>query len=255
MGICELLLAKNESDRIKPCLESLKWVDQIVVVIDASTSDDTANICEQYGAEVILQPWLGYAAQLRVGLDYVKQDWILRIDADERVTIPLQDEIIDLLSHPSVYSGFDISSCNLLWGKKMRAYYPDRHLRLFLNKAGTFPDKAIHEHWVPFDETAKISHLKGDLLHDSYRSLSHYVQKNIKYAELSAFELVKKSPNHSMWMAIGDGILTFIKYYILKAGFLDGMRGLTYCMIHAYYMYLRHAIAYEICQKNNAEKK
>ncbi len=249
MGISALLIAKNEADRIIPCLESLKWVDQIIVMVDDSTTDDTAEICGKYGAEVIMQSWLGFAAQLRVGLEYAKQDWILRIDADERVSEPLRDEIEQLLKSQPDCIGYEINSCNFFWGRKMRAYYPDRHLRLFRIDTGTFPDKFVHECWVPFDKTAAISHLKGDLLHESYRNLVHYVQKNIQYAEYSAQELVKKSSRHSIMTAIVDSMLVFIKYYILKAGFLDGAAGFTYCLVHSYYMYLRHAIAYEMVNK------
>ncbi|MEI6521262.1 MAG: glycosyltransferase family 2 protein [bacterium] len=250
MGICALLLAKNEADRIIPCLESLKWVDQVVVVVDAATTDETVQICKSFGAEVVIHHWLGFAAQLRFGLEYVKQDWVLRIDADEQVSTPLRDKILHLLANKTSYVGYEINTCNLFWGRKLRAFYPDSHLRLFRTDAGHFPDKAVHEAWVPLDPKARLGHLNGDLIHNSYRSLAHCVEKWTSYAQLSAKDLAKKGPTRSIGIAIGDSLLDFIKYYILKGGFLDGAAGLTYSLVHAYYMYLRHASAYEIYKKS-----
>jgi (heptosyl)LPS beta-1,4-glucosyltransferase len=250
MGVCALFLAKNEADRIIPCLESLRWADQIVVVVDAGTTDNTVEICRQYGAEVVIQSWLGFAPQVRVGMQHVKQEWVLWLAADERVTPKLRDEITSLLQTTPPHVGYDVSTCNLFWGRKLRAFYPDRHLRLFRTEAGHFPDKSVHEGWEPLDKNASIGCINGDLLHDSYRSLAHCVEKWTQYAQLSAKDLVKKGPTRSIWPAIGDSILDFIKYYILKGGFLDGAAGLTYSLVHSYYMYLRHAAAYEIYKKS-----
>jgi (heptosyl)LPS beta-1,4-glucosyltransferase len=250
MGICALLLAKNEADRIIPCLESLNWVDQIVVVVDTATTDETIEICKRYRADVVEQSWLGFAPQVRVGMQHVKQDWVLWLAADERVSPKLRDEVTQLLSRQPIHVGYEINTCNLFWGRKMRAFYPDRHLRLFRTDAGHFPDKSVHEAWAPLDHNASLSHINGDLIHDSYRSLGHCVEKWTTYAQLSAKDLAKKGPTRSICIAIGDSMLDFIKYYILKGGFLDGAAGLTYSLVHAYYMYLRHATAYEIYKKS-----
>jgi (heptosyl)LPS beta-1,4-glucosyltransferase len=131
----------------------------------------------------------------------------------------------------------------------MRAWYPDTHLRLFRRDAGHFPDKAVHETWAPFDPATSTGRLRGDLIHDSYRDVSHCVRKWMHYAELGAQDTVRQGPVRSLWPAVGHATLDFFKYHIVKGGFLDGSHGLVYNAIHAFYFFYRYALAYELTKR------
>lgn len=245
MGISAFILAKNEADCILLCLDSLKWVEQIVVIVDEATTDGTAEICRQAGAEVIVQPWLGFSAQAQLGLDLAQHDWVLRVDADETVSPALRDELLKLVDTQTSYDAFKIPSRNFFWGRELRCLYPNRKVRLFRRGAGYFSAKAVHEEWIPHVATASIGRLKGDFYHDGYRNLPEFVNTMTRYAELAADDILERGPVRSIWPAIGDFLWDFFKYHIIKRGFLDGAAGLTYNLGHAYYMYLRYAIAYE----------
>jgi (heptosyl)LPS beta-1,4-glucosyltransferase len=255
VGITALMIARDEADRIPISLESLAWVDEVIVVVDAATVDNTAALCRQAGAQVIIQPWKGYAQQLQAGLDHASQQWILLIDADERVTPKLRTEIERVTTITSPCVAYEIPSYNLFLGRQLRSWYPDRHLRLVQRNKGYFPDKSVHVFWAPFEAGACIGRLNGDFTHDSYRDLRHCVTKWTAYAELGARDIVQQKPVRNMWGGIGEALWDFFKYQILKRGFLDGPHSLTYNWIHAFiYTFLKYAYAYEMTLVAEREK-
>lgn len=240
-----ILLARDEADRIGPCLDSAAWADEVVVVVDAATTDDTADICRAAGAKVTVQAWQGFSAQWQTALDAATCDWIFMMASDERMTPELASAIRAAVP-TSDCTGYEVPIGNLFWGRVLRCRYPDFHLRLFRRGAGHISKREVHEGWEPDDPAAKIGRLHGDLIHDSYRDLSHYMQKMLAYAELGARQIVKTRKIRSIRPAILNSLVNFLKYQVLKGGFRDGAAGLVYNVAHSIYVFHKYAKAYEL---------
>ena len=257
MGVSVILLARDEADRIPACLESVQWADEIVVVVDAATKDDTAAICRAAGARVIEQPWQGFSKQWQTALDAATQEWVLMIAADERVNPALRDSIQAVVNQGTPYTVFEVQLYNLFWGRLLTCRY-DYHLRLFRAGAGYICDKEVHEGWLPHDPQAPKSRLKGYLIHDSFRDFTHLMTKLGSYAELNAREITKHRRVTSIAPAIIHACGTFLKYHFVKGGFRDGVAGLVYNLAHAVYTFHKYAKAYElttVARKREADKK
>jgi glycosyltransferase involved in cell wall biosynthesis len=250
-----ILLARDEADRIGPCLESAAWADEVVVVVDAATTDDTADICRRAGAKVTEQAWQGFSAQWQTALDAATCDWIFMMAADERITPELAGSIRAAVGNAGDYTGFEAPIGNLFWGRILRCRYPDYHLRLFRRGAGHISKREVHEGWEPDDPAAKIGRLTGDLIHDSYRDLSHYMQKMLAYAELGARQIVKTRKIRSIRPAILNALVNFLKYQVLKGGFRDGAAGFVYNMAHTIYVFHKYAKAYELTMAAERDAK
>jgi len=246
MGISAVIIAKDEADRIRPCLNSVDWAEEILVVLDDTTTDATEQICHAAGAKVLRHPWLGYSRQRQLALESAGQEWVLMIDADERVTPELRAEIQTLLASPSPCEAYSINRRTLLWGREIRCRYPDTQLRLFRRTAGYYPDCAVHEGWVGKCPQAPHGRLNSDLLHDSYRSFLHLVKKFDEYAELAAGDLARSGRDINLRLAVWRACFTFCKYHLFKGGIRDGAPGLAYNLAHAYYVFLKYARAYEL---------
>ena len=254
MGVSVIIIAANEADRIGPCLESVSWVDEIVVVVDAASTDGTAELCRQAGARVVSQPWLGFGRQRQVALDAATQEWVLVVDADERVTPQLRAVIQTTLAAPPAFAAYKVPRALVFWGRNLRCRYPDYNIRFFRRDAGFYASLLVHESWDPHDRALPIGILPGDILHDSERNLTYLVTKLSQYAELGAHELLKRKRVTSLLPAFAESSLNFLKYHILRGGFLDGIPGLVYNLAHSYYFFHKYARAYEIYKEQSREK-
>jgi len=254
MGVSVIMIAANEADRIGSCLESIAWADEIVVVVDAASTDHTAEICRQAGARVIIQPWLGFGRQRQVSLDAATQEWVLVIDADERVTPELRNTIRTLLALTPEFAAYKVPRALVFWGRKLRCRYPDYNIRFYRRDAGFYASLLVHESWDPHDRRLPIGVLQGDILHESERNVTSLVSKLSQYAELGAFEVLKRKRVTSLLPALVESSLNFIKYQLLRGGFLDGVPGLVYNLAHSYYFFHKYARAYEIYREQLQEK-
>jgi glycosyltransferase involved in cell wall biosynthesis len=246
MGVSALIIAKDEADRIRPCLNSVTWADEIIAVVDDATTDDTAAICRHAGARVLELPWMGYSRQRQRALESVTQEWVLMIDADERATAELRDEIRGIIGNGSPHDAYYVNRRTLLWNREIRCRYPDEQTRFFRRDKGYFPERAVHEGWTPLTPGTSVGHLTHDLVHDSYRSFLHLVNKFDEYAELAAQDILNSGRPVSIGLALRRSCFTFFKYHILKGGLFDGPPGLVYNLAHAYYVFLKYARAYEM---------
>ncbi len=245
MGVSAIIIAKDEADRIGPCLESVNWADEVIVVIDSATTDDTEALCRQAGARVVLQPWQGFTRQWQTALDVAASDWVLMLAADERVSANLRDQIQTVLRKDPQYTAYQVSICRIFWDRRIRSEYPNYHIRLFRRGTGRIAVRRVHEAWEPHDSTAVIGTLSGDILHYSDRDLTHCIRKFCRYAELGAEEVAQKRPVRSLVPAVAHALGAFLKYYVLKGGFRDGSAGLAYHLGIAFYEFYKYALAYE----------
>ncbi len=234
------VITKNEAHNIESCLRSLDFADK-VIVLDSGSTDATLQLAKNLGAEVrVNSDWQGFGVQKNRALSEVDSDWVLSIDADERVTGDLQTEILDAMRSGKfdVYSFPRLSS---YCGQYMRhsGWYPDRVTRLFRRGSARFSDDVVHEK-VIFSCKAGVLH--SPLLHESFRDLETVLDKTNRYSSAGAQSLQAKGKTSSLSKALGHGIWAFIRTYFLRLGFMDGRLGLVLAISNAegtYYRYLK----------------
>lgn len=234
------VITKNETHNIEACLRSVAFADQ-VIVLDSGSTDNTLEIAKALGAEVSSNPdWQGFGVQKNRALALANSDWVLSIDADERVQPELQAEILAAIKS----NAFDVYSFPRLssyCGQYMHhsGWYPDRVTRLFRRHSARFSDDLVHEKLVT---TGKVGQLSGCLLHESFRNFETVLEKIDRYSSAGAQGLFNKGKDSSFSKALGHGLWAFIRTYFLRMGFLDGWMGLALAISNAegtYYRYLK----------------
>ncbi len=233
------VVALNEEERLRACLESVVWADELVVV-DAGSSDKTVAIAREFTDRVLFRAWDGYGTQKNFALDQCQGDWVLSLDADERVSEALRDEIRAVLEVEPAEAGFFLPRRNLFQGRWVRrgGLYPDWQLRLFRRGKGAFVERAVHESVRVDGPTGR---LRAPLTHESYRSVADAVARLNRYSDLAAADLAASGRGGSLVDLLGRPVWRFVSMYILRAGFLDGWRGLVLAWLHAHYVFLRAA--------------
>lgn len=234
VSVCIITL--NEEQNIRECLESVRWVDEIVV-IDSGSKDRTVPICEEFGARVYQQPFKGFRDQKNDALDKVSHEWILTIDADERVTDSLRDEISTLIKSSSEIDGYFIPRINFYGTKciKHSGWHPDYVLRLWKKSKGRWIGKNVHE---KAEVNGKVGYCQGTLNHYSYRNVSDYLKRIDHYSSLSAQEKFLRGKRFSTLRLLFKPILRFLKSYLWKLGFLDGTEGVIIAVSSGYLTFM-----------------
>lgn len=239
-----LVLTYNEEENIADCLESISWIEQVVVV-DSFSDDRTKEICQQYdNVNFYENEFKDFAAQRNFGLNKIKTDWVFVIDADERVTEKLKKEIIKTLNeNEAAAEGYEIARKNYFLGKwiKYCGWYPDFTLRLFKSKYRY--SGLVHE--SP-QINGKIKKLDNDFIHYTYRDLESYVAKMNHYAELGAKNDFQNGKKTSIFYVFIRPIFEFLKIYILRRGFLLGSQGVIISLVISYYKFMKYAILWEL---------
>lgn len=243
-------VAKDEERNISDALESVKDFEDIVVV-DAFSTDSTVEICKRYPVRIFQQEWQGYARQKQRAIDYANKQWVLLLDADERVSPELKQEISVIVSNQNPNHGFYIPRKNFFLGKwiKHSGWWPDYTIRLFRKDSAYIEEREVHEKVVVKGQTG---YLKNPLEHYTYRSISEYIKKMDNYSTLAAREILSKNPQPSMTslflrMTIRP-IFTFFRMFILKQGFRDGIHGFILAMLYSFYTFLKYLKAWEMRQ-------
>ena len=237
------IIAWNEEERLRACLDSVSWADEIVVV-DAESTDKTVQLAREFTDRVWVRPWPGFALQKNFALDQVTGEWILSLDADERVTPELGRRVNAILRDDGPADGYLIPRRNLFWGAWVRhgGLYPDHQLRLFRRGAGRFVDDAVHE---SVRLTGRVEMLAEPLLHQSYRDLEDFVRRSNRYSTLAARDWLRRGRRVGVPDLIMKPLGRFLSMYIVQKGFLDGWRGLVLAVLYAEYVFLRMAKAWE----------
>jgi (heptosyl)LPS beta-1,4-glucosyltransferase len=237
------IIAWNEEERLRACLDSVSWADEIVVV-DAESSDKTVQLAREFTDRVWVRPWPGFAVQKNFALEQATGDWILSLDADERVTTELAERIKAIVAGDGPADGYLIPRRNLFWGAWVRhgGLYPDYQLRLFRRGAGRFVEDAVHE---SVRVEGRVEPLREPLLHESYRDLEDFVRRSNRYSTLAAADWLRRGRKVGVPGLIMKPFGRFFSMYVLKRGFLDGWRGLVLAVLYAEYVFLRMAKAWE----------
>ena len=234
-GLSACIITFNEGDRIEACIRSLAFCDEVLVV-DSHSGDDTRERALALGARVIERDWPGYRSQKAFAVATAVNDWVLCLDADERVSDELRAEILAARAAGFAgVAGFSIPRITDYFGRFLRHgnAYPDRLVRLFDRRRGGWVGREIHENT---HIEGRIGRLRGDLLHYSYRSLSDHEQRMERYAQLMAQALHAAGRHGSLAQVLVNPAWRFVRGYVLRLGFLDGWRGLAFALVEASYV-------------------
>ncbi len=245
MKLSVVIIARNEEEIILRCLTSVKRVADEIVVVDSMSTDRTGEICRSNGCRVFQRVFDGYGTQKQFAVDQAQNDWILSVDADEVLTPELQEEIRILMSDPGDYAGFEIPFVLSYMGRVLRSggVGHEKHLRLFNRKAGKFTTVPVHEGIVVTGKTGK---LRGKIIHYSYRSISHQLQKIDTYSTRGAQANLEKGHSYARCWVILKFPVTFFTIYILKGGISDGYAGFMWAYTGALYSSLKVAKTIEM---------
>ena len=243
MQLTVTVITYNEAANIAAALESVAWADEIIVV-DANSTDDTAAIARRFATRVEVRPWPGYGAQKNFAASLATHDWILSIDADERVTPALAREIREATASVPSAPGFRIPRIAFYLGQWIRStdWYPDYQLRLYDRRAGAWNERRVHE---SIDLHGAPGQLRHELQHFPYRDLSHHLATIDRYTSLAADEWIAQGRRASYAEILVNPQLAFARNFVLRAGFMDGAAGLVVSTLNAYYVFLKFAKLWE----------
>jgi glycosyltransferase involved in cell wall biosynthesis len=239
--ISTCITAFNEEEQISRCLESVSWTDEIVVV-DSFSTDRTVEICRKYTDRVYRHEWLGYIGQKNLIKDMATHPWILFIDADEEVSPELKKEIVNELETPEnkAYAGYAFPRMVYFLGKWIRHgdWYPDIKLRLFRKDHGKCAGVEPHDQVVV---EGKVKQLRGNLFHYTYGNIDDHIAAVNKYSTLTAAGWRKEGKRFPLSHMVFRPPLRFLRCYLLRLGFLDGLRGLIIASTAAYGVFIKYA--------------
>lgn len=240
MTLSVIIITKNEAAHILACLESVAFADEFIVV-DSGSTDDTVELARQFGARVEVTPdWPGFGPQKNRALNLATGDWVLSIDADERVTPELAEEIKAVLAKPGAQA-YEIARLSAFCGRFIRhsGWWPDYVLRLFRRGSARFSDAAVHER-VLLDEGKPLK-LRHHFIHYPYANLDALIAKVNRYSSDAAAMMYARGRRATVFSAMGHGFWTFVRIYLIRRGFLDGRHGLVLAVTAAAGSFFRYA--------------
>ncbi|MGY8903246.1 MAG: glycosyltransferase family 2 protein [Burkholderiales bacterium] len=238
MKLSVVVITKNEAANLQACLASVSFADELVVV-DSGSTDGTLAIAQACGARVLqTADWPGFGPQKNRALDAAGGVWVLSIDADERVTPELAQEIVAIVSSVNMDGGpsaYEMPRLTRFCGQWIHhcGWTPDRVLRLFKRGQARFSDDLVHERVLLQGQGRRTGRLAGRLLHDSYPTPGHYWRKLEQYSQAWAMQRHASGMRTSMWRAATSALAAFVRSYFLRLGFLDGAMGFAVCSMQA----------------------
>ncbi len=238
-----IVIALNEERNIAECLESVGWADEIILV-DSGSKDGTVKVAGQFGAKIFIQPWKGFAEAKTFAVSKTRNNWILWLDADERVPHELADEIQAMVKGPDLKAAYSIARRAYFLGRWMRhsGWYPGRVARLFDKNLAKFSSAAVHE---GLEVRGEVGELRNDLLHFTDPNLYHYMQKFNRYTSLASEESFNAGKRFRLLDVLLRPPWLFFKMYFLRLGFLDGIQGLILALLSSTYVFTKYAKLWE----------
>jgi glycosyltransferase involved in cell wall biosynthesis len=252
LPLTAVLITLNAADQLAKALNSVQFCNEIIV-IDSGSTDLTQVIAQTHNARFIHSDWKGFGPQKHWAVSQARHDWVLCIDADEQVTPALQQSILAALavSNQQRPQAYDMPRSNFFIDRYLRhgEGYPDRSLRLFNRKHAQWSQDIVHEK-VLCD--TPVGHLQGDLLHRSADNLHNYLQKQNRYTTLQAQTLYQRNKNPGAWRLLLSPWLRFLKFYIFRQGFRDGVPGLIHIGLGCYNSFIKYAKARDLFVRSTA---
>ena len=233
------IIALNAAAQIEPCLESVAFADDVVVV-DSGSTDATAEICRRHGARVDQKEWLGFGRQKQHAVSAARHDWVLCLDVDERVSPELARSIAEAV-RGNRYRAWRMARRNRFLGRWLAhgEGYPDWSVRLFHRANAGWSNDEVHEAVLT---TAEVGTLQGDLLHESAEDIATYIAKQNRYTTLHAQALYRQGVRGSYLRLLTSPLARFVKFYLSRLGLLDGGPGFAHIVIgcnNSFHKYLK----------------
>ena len=246
MKLSVTVITLNEAAHIGAALASVAWADEIIV-IDCGSSDGTVDIARLQATRVEVRDWPGYGAQKNRAAELASHDWILSLDADERVTPELAQEIRGILQHPGA-AGYRIPRVTWYLGRWIRStdWYPDLQLRLYDRRAARWNLRQVHE---SVDLGERPGRLRHEIQHYAYRDVSHHLATIDRYTTLAADQWMEDGRRTTALEAVVHPPLAFLRNYILRGGFRDGAAGVLVSLLNSYYVFLKFVKLWERQQR------
>ena len=247
MKISAVIITLDEERNIADAIASVEWADEIVVV-DSGSSDRTRDIAESHGAKVIVNEWPGFSEQKQFAVDAAANDWIFSLDADERVSDQLRNEILAIRDSEPDADGYRIPRLSIYLGREIRhgGWYPDLQMRLFDRRRGRWNGAVIHESFK-LDVYARSSRLRGELVHYSASEIAEHPRMIAeRYAPLGARKMFLEGRRTSRLKAVFSAWFAFIRTYFFKLGFLDGFEGFCIAYFTAHHAFMKHLLLLEM---------
>jgi glycosyltransferase involved in cell wall biosynthesis len=247
-SLSAIIITRNEAAKIGDCLDSLAFCDERIVV-DCGSEDDTVRIAREKGARVEHHPFAGFGAQKNFALSLASGDWVLSVDADERVSPALAAEFKAAIAHGDA-DGYEMPRRSSFLGRAMRhsGWYPDYVLRLFRRGRARFSDHLVHERVVC---TGEVRRLKEPLTHHPVERLEDALARMDRYSSAGAEQMIASGRRVSFLSGFGHGLWTFLRVYVFRAGFLDGREGLLLAIANAEGSYYRYMKAWLMARRSS----
>ena len=238
------VITKNEAADIADALQSVAWADEIIVV-DSLSTDETVAIARRYTDRVVVREWAGYVNQKNHAASLASNDWILSLDADERVTPALADEIRSTVSGTPQAAAYRIPRVAWHLGRWIRTtdWYPDHQVRLYDRRSARWTGRYVHEGVVVSGE---VGQLAGELQHFPYRDIADHLETINRYTTAAARQMHESGRRSGMLRMAGHPPLAFLRNYVLRGGFRDGTTGFVISAMNAYYVFLKFAKLWEL---------
>ena len=257
MKISVCIIAFNEEKNIAEAVKSVAWADEVLVV-DSDSTDKTRNIAESLKAKVLTNKWHGFSTQKQFGVDNASYDWIVSLDADERVSDELRKEILRLKNLPEneLADGYRIPRLSYYMNRPIRhgTWYPDWQLRFYNRWKGKWKDVLVHES-VQMQDGANIEKLSGDILHFSMENAAHHNLKLTQiYAPLAAKQMFLQGKRTSPFKIYFAGFSAFLQNFIMKGGFLDGFAGFCIARFASHYTFLKYLLLWEMQEESRESR-
>jgi glycosyltransferase involved in cell wall biosynthesis len=235
-----VLITRNAGSQLEPCLASARELVDEIVVLDSGSTDDTLTIAERFGARHAQQAFAGFGPQKRAAVLMASHDWVLCLDADERLTPELAASIRQALAEPR-FSAYRFARRNRFFCRYLShgEAYPDWCLRLFDRRVANWSDDAVHEKVVL--TMGEPDSLAGDLLHDSAEQIGSYLDKQNRYTDLQADALFAAGKRAGPVKLLSSPLARFFRFYVLRRGFLDGAAGFAHIAIGSFFAFVKYA--------------
>ena len=237
------LIVKNEAKNLDACLKTVaEWVDEIVI-LDSGSTDETEKVARKYTEKFhVNKDWPGFGPQRRLAQEYVESDFVLWLDADERITDELKVSIQQAVEKNEPNTLYSICRLSWVFGRYIRhcGWYPDRVVRLYPTQLTQYDDSLVHEK-VEISADMNVKELSGDAIHYTYNDLHHYLVKSAGYAQAWAEQREKRGKKSSILEGMLHAVACFLKMYVFKAGFLDGKQGFLLSVLSAHSTLVKYA--------------
>ncbi len=251
-AISVLIPARDEEERIARCLTSLTWANEVVILLDDRTGDATAKVAAGFAnTRVVPVTWEGYGRTKARGVEHTRNEWVFWVDADEVVPESLRHEIEREFATPQTLpDAFDLPRRTWFVDDWILhcGWYPGRVVRLFRKSSASFNDNILHE-GVAVRPGATLCHLQQDLEHYSFDTIGQFFEKMVRYGPLGADEALRQGRSFRLVDLMFRPLFTFFKFYVLRAGFLDGTNGFVVCMGSAFSNFIRYAHLYYLARR------